>query len=126
MGNLEGVYMMLDLQLIDVQTSEPVKNHGTVGNDNDEEGIVQIETLSPGHYAPRATHTHLLVHQGATVVPNNTLAGGNVSHVGQVFFDQDLIYEVDTLYPYTLSPNLVKLNSQDMVLADEAELPTRL
>lgn len=87
----------------------------------DEQGVVQIETLFPGHYAPRATHTHLLVHQDATVLPNNTLAGGNVSHVGQVFFDQDLIYEVDTVYPYTLNPNAVKLNSQDMVLVAEAE-----
>jgi hypothetical protein len=40
--------------------------------------------------------------------------------VGQIFFDQDLIYEVDTVYPYTTNTNAIKLNSDDSVLAVEA------
>jgi hypothetical protein len=53
------------------------------------------------------------------VLPNNTFAGGNVTHVGQIFFDQQLIYDVDTIYPYTLNPNAVLLNADDYVLAIE-------
>lgn len=88
----------------------------------DEEGVVQMETLFPGHYAPRATHTHILVHQNATVLANGTLElnSGTVSHVGQIFFDQGLIDEADTVYPYTLNPYAIKLNSDDMTLATEA------
>lgn len=86
----------------------------------DNEGVVQVELIFPGHYAPRATHTHILVHQGGYVLPNNTFTGGNVSHVGQVFFDQDLINEVDTFYPYTTNPNAILPNSKDMALASEA------
>ncbi|KAK6087500.1 hypothetical protein SCUP234_01658 [Seiridium cupressi] len=105
-SDLEGVYMMLDLQLIDVEIREPVKNQvSTV-----------IETLFPGQYAPWVTYTYLLVHRGATVMPNNTLPGGNVGHISQV------LYTKWTVYPYTLNPNAVKLNSRYMVLADEAEI----
>lgn len=86
----------------------------------DSDGVVQVELLFPGHYAPRATHTHILVHQGGYVLPNNTFTGGNVSHVGQLFFDQQLIYDVDTVYPYTLNPNTILSNSQDYALAIEA------
>lgn len=87
-----------------------------------DKALSQIETPFPDHYAQRATYTHPLVYQAATILPNNILAGGNVSHVDQVFFDQDLIYEVDTIFPYALNSNAVKLNSQDMVLIEEAEL----
>lgn len=86
----------------------------------DNEGVVQVELIFPGHYAPRATHTHLLVHQGGYILPNNTITGGNVSHVGQVFFDQDLVNEIDTFYPYTTNPNAILPNSRDMALASEA------
>ncbi|KAK6085634.1 hypothetical protein SCUP515_00741 [Seiridium cupressi] len=96
-SDLEGVYMMLDLQLIDVEICEPVKNHGTVGNDNgDPDDQSNLNS--------------------ATVMPNNTLPGGNVGHISQV------LYTKWTVDPYTLNPNAVKLNSQYMVLADEAEI----
>jgi protocatechuate 3,4-dioxygenase beta subunit len=86
----------------------------------DANGVVQVELLFPGHYAPRATHTHFVVHQDATLLPNNTLTYNDISHVGQIFFDQDLIYEADTVYPYTLNPNAIKLNADDYALAIEA------
>lgn len=82
--------------------------------------MVQVELLFPGHYAPRATHTHFVVHQDATVLPNNTLTYNDISHVGQIFFDQDLIYEADTVFPYTTNPNAIHLNADDYALAIEA------
>lgn len=148
--------MTLDVQIIDINTCEPVANQyaefwqanatgvysGTNNTDNgdgtdptivnttfsraiwptDDEGVVQVKILFPGHYAPRATHTHIIVHQNATVLPNNTLLwdAGTLDHVGQIFFDEDLIEEADTFYPYTLNPNAIKPNAQDGTLSTEA------
>ncbi|KAJ0167255.1 Levodione reductase [Colletotrichum tanaceti] len=73
----------------------------------DEDG----DSIIPGHYTSRATHIHLMVHANATLTlyANSTL--GNVissSHVGQTFFDQDLISaEVTT-------------NADDSILGEEA------
>lgn len=66
----------------------------------DEDGVVTFETVFPGHYEGRATHHHIIAHLGATVLPNNTLTGGTAAHVGQLFWDQDLITAVEATYPY--------------------------
>ncbi|KAF3762014.1 putative dioxygenase [Cryphonectria parasitica EP155] len=85
----------------------------------DDEGVVQVDLLFPGHYAPRATHTHIIVHQNTTVLANGTLewGAGTLDYVGQIFYDQDLIDEADTVYPYTENPNVIKPNSEDMVIS---------
>lgn len=55
---------------------------------------------------------------------NNTLLGVNntvrASHVGQIFFDQDLISNVDLLTPYNENTGVLTLNSDDNILASEA------
>jgi len=62
-------------------------------NDN---GILQFDTTFPGHYTGRTTHIHVLAHINATVnAKNQTLTGGHISHVGQLFFDQTLINEAE-------------------------------
>lgn len=116
--------MTLDVQVIDINTCEPVSSQytefwganqtgvysGTNNTDNgdgtdpsilnttfqraiwptDDEGVVQVQLLFPGHYAPRATHIHVIVHENATVLSNDTLQWdtSTVHHVGQFFFDQ--------------------------------------
>lgn len=50
----------------------------------DRNGVAFIETNFPGHYTGRTTHIHLLATVNATVLKNNTISGGHVSHVGQV------------------------------------------
>lgn len=42
----------------------------------DREGVVNFDTIFPGHYDGRATHTHLLTHLNATLLPNKTLEVG--------------------------------------------------
>lgn len=88
----------------------------------DDEGVVQVQLPFPGHYAPRATHTHIIVHQDAEVLPNGTLlwGAGTLDHVGQIFFDQALVDLADDFYPYTLNPNAIKPNSEDGTLSTEA------
>lgn len=150
----EGVPLTLDIQIIDVNTCEPVPQafleiwhcnstgvySGVVANGNgnsedttnldntflrgiqqsDEDGVVTFQTLFPGHYTGRATHIHVMTSQDATVNANETLSGGSVTHVGQMFFDQDLISQVETVEPYASNTQDITKNADDSILAEEA------
>lgn len=61
-----------------------------------------------------------MAHLNATVLPNNTITGGTVSHVGQLFFDQDLYTEVLATAPYSSNTQALTTNEQDFILAQEA------
>jgi len=50
----------------------------------------------------------------------DTDASTHASHVGQIFFDQDLISQVEEGFPYTLNHQNLTLNSADDILASEA------
>jgi len=151
----DGVPLILDYQLVDIDTCEPVPDlyleiwhcnstgvySGVVnaGNGNvndrsnidktwargiqptDEDGVAQFETFFPGHYLGRATHIHVMAHANATLYKNETL--GNLiysSHVGQTYFDQDLINQIERIYPYTQNRLPLTTNAQDMWLAGAA------
>lgn len=57
----------------------------------------------------------------ATVNANNTLANGTVTHVGQMFFDQDLISLVEEVAPYSSNSQPLTENADDSILGEEAE-----
>ncbi|KAF8998533.1 Intradiol ring-cleavage dioxygenase [Cyathus striatus] len=150
----EGLPLYVDIQLLDVNTCEPVTDaymdlwhcnstgvySGVVANGNgdssdttnidatflravqptDADGVAYFETIFPGHYTSRSTHMHMLVTLNATVLANNTLDGGYVSHVGQAFFDQSLITAVEKLAPYSTNTQEITLNSADQILSEEA------
>ncbi|EPE02582.1 gpi anchored cell wall protein [Ophiostoma piceae UAMH 11346] len=82
----------------------------------DSDGVVQFETIFPGHYDGRATHTHLLSHMNATLEPNGTISVWNapVTHIGQVFFPEDLRSAVEAVYPYTTNTQAATTNDEDM------------
>lgn len=84
------------------------------------DGVAVFDTIFPGHYTSRATHIHILVHTNVTVYDNGTL-GNEVSssHVGQAFFDQDLIYEADTISPYSDNTQVITTNADDSILSSE-------
>lgn len=94
----------------------------------DVNGVVQFETTFPGHYTGRATHIHVLTHNADSTIirTNGTLLenAGNFttssSHVGQIFFDQDLISQVEATEPYVSNTQELTLNSEDFILAQEA------
>lgn len=96
--------------------------------ESDVNGVVQFETIVPGHYTGRAPHIHVLTHNtNDTIVRTNgtLLAAGNnftttASHVGQVFFDQSLLAAVSALEPYSTNTQTLTLNSDDDILASEA------
>ncbi|KAI1382716.1 aromatic compound dioxygenase [Hypoxylon trugodes] len=150
-----GVDTILDYQVIDINTCEPVTDvylemwhcnatgvyGGIVASGNgdstddtninntwlrgiqktDSDGVAQFETIFPGHYTGRATHIHVMIHQNAVLLANSTL-GNNVSasHVGQAFFDQDLISAVELTEPYNTNTQELTLNTEDSILAEEA------
>lgn len=61
-----------------------------------------------------------MVHLNATARENATLLDTTASHVGQVFFDQDLIYEVEATSVYAANTQKLTLNEDDGILAQEA------
>ena len=86
-----------------------------------DEGVAQFVTVFPGHYTGRATHIHIMAHQtDGSLNDNDTYTGGTVSHVGQLFFDQDLISSVEAISPYTTNSQTLTTNSEDGIFSDEA------
>ncbi|KAL2817975.1 Intradiol ring-cleavage dioxygenase [Aspergillus cavernicola] len=85
----------------------------------DEDGVVTFKTLFPGHYSGRTTHHHIIAHLNATLLSNNTLTGGSVPHIGQLFWDQDLIYTVEDTAPYNTNTVDITTNEADRVFSDE-------
>jgi protocatechuate 3,4-dioxygenase beta subunit len=150
----QGVDLYADLQVIDVNTCEPVEGlyldfwhcnatgvySGIIAGGNgdssdasnvnntflrglyptDADGFVSFTTIFPGHYTGRTAHIHVLGTYNGTVLSNNTYLGGVSSHVGQIFFDQDLISLVEATSPYSTNTQEMTTNVQDGILAEEA------
>lgn len=85
-----------------------------------EDGVALFETLVPGHYTGRTAHIHVMVHINATAAANGTLIETTASHVGQVFFDQSLITEVELTDAYSSNTQALTTNAQDGILLQEA------
>lgn len=56
----------------------------------------------------------------ATINANETLSGGSITHVGQMFFDQDLISLVEAEEPYAGNTQELTTNAEDSILSEEA------
>ncbi|GME37095.1 GPI anchored cell wall protein [Neofusicoccum parvum] len=139
----EGVPLHLDLQFIDVNTCEPVPglfidiwaanatgvysgidvSNGQGGlnstflrgvQPSDSEGVAQFDTIFPGHYEGRATHEHVVAHVNASAAVNGTMIGGQVAHIGQLFFDETLRTAVEATYPYSTNTEEPVTNDDDM------------
>ena len=63
----------------------------------------------------------MVAYQNGTTFDNGTYVADTVSHVGQVFFDQDLIAEVDTIEPYSSNTQELTTNANDTILGEEAD-----
>ncbi|KAJ5926113.1 hypothetical protein N7516_007886 [Penicillium verrucosum] len=82
----------------------------------DHDGVATFESIFPGHYDGRATHTHLLTHLNATLLPNKTLKAdtGSVAHIGQLFWNEVLRTAVEETSPYNTNSQAVTSNAEDM------------
>lgn len=82
------------------------------------DGVAQFSTLFPGHYTGRTTHTHVMVHTAKAVAQTNrTIRDTTASHVGQFFFDQDLITLVEKTSPYNTNKQTLTTNAKDGFIA---------
>ncbi|KAJ5375659.1 hypothetical protein N7517_007665 [Penicillium concentricum] len=93
---------------------------------SNEDGVVQFQSTFPGHYTGRATHIHVLTHPAneTKVLANGTISGlytTHSSHVGQIFFDQDLISAVEEVAPYSTNTQSVTANADDSILGEELD-----
>lgn len=61
------------------------------------------------------TNYPAIIHHGATKLPNNTIQGGTISHVGQFYFEQALLQSVQKLAPYNTNKQALTQNSQDQL-----------
>lgn len=92
----------------------------------DANGVVQFESTFPGHYVGRAVHIHVLTHNSPVIRTNGTIVDPRnnfttqASHVGQIFFDQDLIKQVEATAPYNTNTQELLINEQDGILYQEA------
>ncbi|KAK0195650.1 aromatic compound dioxygenase [Armillaria mellea] len=86
-----------------------------------EGGYVQFETIFPGHYTGRTPHIHVLAHGDGTAFDNGTFKTSSDRHVGQVYFDQDLITAVEETSPYNTNTQSFTTNAQDGILGQAAE-----
>lgn len=87
----------------------------------DSDGAAQFTTTFPGHYIGRATHIHLILHADAEERENGTVMDVSASHVGQMYFDDDLISEVEEEAPYARNKQPLTVNADDLILAKEAD-----
>lgn len=85
----------------------------------DADGVATFQSIFPGHYAGRATHIHVVSRVDGTVLANGTYSGGDYNHIGQLFFDQDLITSVNEVSPYSTNTIAIVDNVDDRVFAEE-------
>ncbi|KAJ3937867.1 uncharacterized protein N0V96_012075 [Colletotrichum fioriniae] len=84
----------------------------------DEHGVASFDLIVPGHYYPRATHTHI-----------GTIAGGLatddtfIRYVGQLYYEQKLRDAVDPIWPYNTNTDKDNFkNVDDYILAENKTL----
>lgn len=77
--------------------------------------MAEFLTTFPGYYVTRATHIHITAQEGAGA--NQTYSNTDIQHVGQLFFEEDLLNEVYSLSPYSahLATLNRTLNSEDSI-----------
>lgn len=136
-----GIDLYLEVQYIDVATCQPVPelfvdiwNCNATGyysgvesgqgglnttflrgiQETNEDGVVAFETIFPGHYDGRAIHTHLLTKSNVTVRENQTTQDGAVTHIGQLFWPEELRSEVEATSPYSENTQAITSNDDDM------------
>lgn len=71
------------------------------------------------HTSNQQITQHVVVHENATELANGTLTGGTVSHIGQFFFDQSLIDDVEATTPYSTNTQALTTNSEDRVFGQQ-------
>ena len=62
-----------------------------------------------------------MAHINAKPQPNNTLIDTTAAHVGQMYFDQDLINRVEEYPPYSSNEQAFTTNDEDFILQEDIQ-----
>lgn len=121
-ANATGVYSGINAQgngdATDLTNINKTFLRGLIKTDSN--GVASVQDKFAGHYNGRATHIHMAVHINGTVLPNGTYSGGEMTHIGQIFWDETLITDVNLNWPYSTNTGDVVHNVDDNVFPDEA------
>ncbi|KAG9230738.1 Intradiol ring-cleavage dioxygenase [Amylocarpus encephaloides] len=125
-----GIDLLLEVQLMNVRTCEPLKNvlvdfwscnvtgsyagipsEKTAGETflrglaaSDEHGIVRVYVMAHVNYT----------------ISNNTITGGAAVHTGQLLFDQSTLSQINAYPPYTTNTNVFTPNTADYIITQQA------
>ncbi|OBT53214.1 hypothetical protein VE04_05943 [Pseudogymnoascus sp. 24MN13] len=120
-----GVEVILDLQFIDISTCLPIVDlTADIWHCNSTGVYAGVISQGNGDStdASNIDATFLRGLQATDengVLSNNTYTGGTIAHIGQFFFDQDLITEVEALSPYSTNTIAITTNAEDRVVQGE-------
>jgi protocatechuate 3,4-dioxygenase beta subunit len=113
-----------------IVSDENTKNASNVNNtmfrgfrNGGEDGMVQFGTYIPGHQVGRTTHIKMLVHpMNTTLTDNQTISNipdanhkVKAIHVGEIYFEQQLIDYVNSIAPYKTNKQAVTRNEDDEI-----------
>ncbi|KAH7261581.1 Intradiol ring-cleavage dioxygenase [Fusarium tricinctum] len=130
-----GIPLVVDLAIYNTTTCKPTPDlwveiwacnstgiySGVASGQSDKDGALQFEAIFPGHYSGRAQHIHIMMYPNATARENLTISDSTASHVGQMYFDQDLIDAVEKFAPYNTNTQAITVNFEDAFLASGLE-----
>ncbi|XP_053212440.1 uncharacterized protein LOC128395933 [Panonychus citri] len=75
----------------------------------DSNGQVNFKTIIPGWYFGRCLHIHV------EIFAKNTTEINEISYVGQIFFDQQLPYQLKLIEPYSQNNQQLTINEKDHI-----------
>jgi hypothetical protein len=61
-----------------------------------------------------------MAHEKGKILPNHTYVGGQISHIGQVFFEEALRTKVEATSPYSSNTAAITTNDADMWAPQQA------
>ncbi|MGA8029144.1 MAG: intradiol ring-cleavage dioxygenase [Bryobacteraceae bacterium] len=85
---------------------------------SDAEGVVVFQTVFPGFYMGRTNHIHFKVRVGGEKA-GRSYGAGHTSHVGQIFFPEDLSIKLMQYKPYTEHNIHRTTQAEDQVYNDQ-------
>ncbi|RPB29052.1 aromatic compound dioxygenase [Terfezia boudieri ATCC MYA-4762] len=142
--DIDGVELLLALEIIDVNTCKVVPNvmidfwhcsnlgqysafaaEGTTGETfnrglqaTGSDGIATMTTIFPGWYSGRATHVHIAAHINGTISSDGDFYSGGISpHIGQLFFPESTLKEIQSNSHYAANNNTRTPNTEDNIYA---------
>lgn len=84
----------------------------------DDNGIIEFLTKFPGYYVTRTTHIHVTAQTNIT--DGLSFSSSAVQHIGQLFFEEDLLNEIYTYEPYSAHLETLNrtTNAEDSLYSD--------